>query len=206
MPSSLFAVSPSLSHTIKVAATLLPLLPLTACTGGIHRQGQHQLSLHGSYGFPIKGDTLWPEGLGQAENVGVTIGYGYFARDRLALRAALTPYRRYRQPDGDAHAGELQVGLRYYFWDFEIGDTPVGLYAEALGGLMHASRRIPAGGAHTNFTQDAGVGFEVQFSDQISWITGYRYRHISHGHVFAGDPNPGQNDNQVYTGLAIMLN
>lgn len=179
------------------------LVSVAGCTGGMHRQGQHQFSVTGSYAHPIKGDTLWPQGDGQAENAGVTLGYGYFVQDRVALLAAATPYRSYSQGDGDIYAAEIQVGVRYHFWEFEVGSVPVGLYAEALGGLMQSVRSVPEDGAHVNFTQDTGAGIEVQVADNVSWISGYRYRHLSHGHVFAGDPNPGQNDHQVYTGIAI---
>lgn len=181
------------------------LVGAVGCAGGIHRQGEQQFSLHASYGFPIKGDSIYPEGKGTAENAGVTLGYSYFVRDRLALNVDLTPYRKYNQPNGNITAGELQIGARYYFFDFDLplGDIPVGFFGEIRGGLMHSSKAVPELGSHTNFTQDTGIGFEARVTDNVSWISGYRYRHLSHGHVFSGDPNPSQNDNQVYTGIAI---
>ena len=185
--------------------TVLPLvaLGLCGCQGGLHQRGDQQFTLHSSYAWPIKGDTLWPEGEGSAENAAATIGYGYFVSDRLALRSDLTPYRLFQHRDGDVAATELQVGLRYYLCDFEVCTVPIGVYTEAFGGLVHSSKRVPADGAHTNFTQDLGVGLEARLSDQFSLLTGYRYRHMSHGHVFAGEPNPGQNDGVVYAGMAI---
>lgn len=176
---------------------------LCGCAGGIHRHGEQQFAVTGSYGFPIQGDSIWPEGKGEAENIGVSTAYRYFLRDRLAVGAAITPYRKYIQSDGDSTATELQVGLRYFFWEFDIADRPIGLFAEALGGLMYSTTSVPEAGSNTNFTQDTGVGFEMRVTDVISWVGGYRYRHLSHGHIFAGGDNPGQNDHQVYTGIAI---
>ena len=184
----------------------LQLALLSGCAGGLHHRGQHQLSLTGSFGTAIHGDVGWPDGRGNADNAGATLGYAYFATDRLALLADLTPYRNYNQSDGDTFASELQLGLRYYVCEFEVADIPVGLYAEALGGLLYGRRSIPEYGAHGNFTQNTGVGVEVQFTPNVSWISGYNLRHLSHGHLFGDDPNPSQNDHFVYTGLAISLN
>ena len=158
----------------------------------------------GMYDYPIKGEAIWPDGEGRAQNAGATIAYNYFTADRFALTAAGTPVRIYAQDDGDIYAGEFQLGVRYYFADFEIGEKPIGLYAEALGGLMQSAKSVPETGSHTNFSQDTGVGFEVLLSDQISWIGGYRLRHISNGDMF-GEDNPSQNDHMVYTGLAFRL-
>jgi opacity protein-like surface antigen len=178
---------------------------LAGCAGGIHHQGEHQFSLTGSFGHPIKGEIGWPDGAGRADNAGVTLGYAHFLRDRLALLAQLTPYRNYNQSDGDVWTAEYQMGLRYYFCDFDVAERPVALFAEALGGIMVGPRSVPEDGAHANFTQDTGVGVEVHLADHVAWITGYRFRHLSHGHVFGDDPNPSQNDHQVYTGIAISF-
>lgn len=181
------------------------LLALAGCTGGMHQRGDHQIALLGTFGGPIKGDGIWPQGDGHADNGALMIDYGYFFQDRFAVLAGLTPYRIYNQSDGDSYAGEFQLGFRYYFWECELGNLPLGFYAEMLGGLMHSRRSVPENGAHTNFTQDTGIGCELQLADNVAWQLGYRYRHISHGQVFAGDPNPGQNDNVVYTGIAFTL-
>ncbi len=176
---------------------------LTGCSGGLHRQGEQQISLHGSWGAPISGGGIWPPADGKDENWGATVGYGHYLSDRVAFKVDLTPYRQYRVNRGAVHAGELQIGFRYHFAEVPVGETEVGLFAEIYGGLMHSSETYPEGGANTNFTQDTGVGFEVPLADNVSWTSGYRYRHLSHGHVFGGDPNPSQNDNQVYTGLTF---
>lgn len=189
-----------------VAGFLAAAVTLGGCAGGVHQRGQHQVSLTGSYGIPIDGAYLWPDAEGRAENVGVTAAYNYFLRDRCALTAALSPYRLYEQSDGGTYAGEFQLGVRYYFWELDLEPADIGFFAELLGGLMHSSRSVPEEGTTTNFTQDTGVGFEVLFTKNISWITGYRLRHLSHGHVFGGSSNPSQNDHVVYTGIAITWN
>ena len=177
---------------------------IAGCQGGLHRAGEHQLSVTGSFGTAIKGNVVWPAGDGRADNAGLTIGYGYYLRDRLALVAAGTPWRNHNQRDGDVYSGEFQLGLRYHFLEFDVCDRPVGLYAEIMGGIMAGDASVPEGGSHANFTQDTGVGFEVQLAEGVNWMTGYRLRHLSNGYIF-GQENPSQNDHHVYTGIAITL-
>lgn len=187
----------------RVAAPAgLCCLLLAGCEGGIHRRGEQQLSLVGTWGHPIKDDVGWPDGEGRAEDAAAVLGYHYFVADRFAVGAAITPYRIYNQSDGDAWTGELQLGVRYFFLDFDVGDVPVGLFAEVWGGMFHGPRSVPESGSHTNFTQDTGAGFEARLTENVSWITGYRLRHLSNWGAFGND-NPSQNDHTVFTGIAI---
>lgn len=190
----------------KVAGLLLMLSALLAagCEGGLHRKGERRLGVAGSYGEPIKGDVIWPEGDGRASNAGVTVSYDHYVADRTSIRVAATPYRVYHQSDGDVYAGEFELGARYHFWEFHLADVPFGLYGEVLGGLAGGGRSIPEDGSHLNFTQGTGLGMEVQLTDDISWTSGYRLRHLSNGRIF-GDENPSQNDHFVYTGLSFRL-
>lgn len=173
-------------------------LGLTGCQGGLHRKGEHGLQVYGAYGQPF-------DKSGRGETASATVGYNYHFQDRWAFQAQVTPYRNYNLPEGDATAGEWQIGLRWYFVDFDLGKLPVGLYSELLAGMMHASRSVPEDGAHTNFVEDIGLGVELQLAERVSWITGARLRHLSHAHVFGGEPNPGQDDWLVYTGLQFSF-
>lgn len=177
-------------------------LTCAGCGSGIHRRGEHQVTLLGSYDHPIKGQAIWPDGDRRARQRRAGRRLQLFSHRSFLGGRGDYPYRNYNQSDGDAAAAELQVALRYHFADFEIVNTPVGLYAELLGGMMQSSASVPEAGSHTNFTQDAGVGMEVRLGEGFSWLTGYRLRHVSNGYIFS-DKNPSQNDHQVYTGLAF---
>lgn len=177
-------------------------IPCLACNGGMHQKGEHQIGVAGTFGHAIKGQAIWPDGDGRADNAGVTVDYHYFVTDRLALGGAVVPYRNYNIAGRDAYAGEFQLGLRYYFFEFDLLDKPLGFYGELKGGLMQSSRSVPEEGTHTNFSQDSTLGVEWRLTENVSWQTGYRLRHVSNGYIF-GSENPSQNDHQVFTGIAI---
>lgn len=183
------------------ALRLVPLLGV-GCSGGVHRAGENQIGLTGSFGAAIKGETYWHDADGRADNAGVTVDYQRFLSDRWVVMAALTPARVYNQSDRDVYAGEFQAGFRYHFFEFDVGDRPVSLFAEILGGLLYGAHSVPERGSNFNFTQDLGAGVEVQLADRVSWVTGYRMKHLSNADLFNGE-NPAQNDHHVYTGIQI---
>lgn len=190
---------------VVVGAALCGLgLLVAGCEGGLHRKGETRFTAMGSYGEPIKGDVIWPDGKGRGQNAGLTLGLDHHLADRTAIVATLTPYRIYNQSDGDIYAGEFQLGLRCWLVEFDVFGQPVGIFTEALGGVTYGARSIPEEGSNFNFTQDTGLGVELPLTDDISWISGYRLKHLSNGRLF-NDDNPSQNDHFVYTGLSIRL-
>jgi len=186
-------------HVAAIAAVCV----LWGCSGGLHHQGDLRVGVLAAYEEPIRGETPWSDGLGRAQTAAMTVSGDYFLADRTALIVALTPYRIYNQSDGDVYAGEFQLGARYYITQWHK-PVDMALYAEILGGIMLARHSVPEAGSSFNFTQDTGIGVEVKLTDDISWVTGYRFKHLSNGDLF-NDDNPSQNDHQVYTGFSIGL-
>ena len=196
------AFQPCLVRSASAVAFAVLLMPAIACTGGIHQKGENQFGISGSFGTAIKGQAVWPDGDGRADNAGVTLDYHRFVADRLAIGGAIVPYRNYNLSGSDSTTGEFQLGVRYYFFEFDALGKPVALYGQLTGGIMNGSRSVPEEGTHTNFTQDSTLAMEVKLTENLSWQTGYRLRHLSNGYIF-GSENPSQNDHQVFTGLAI---
>ena len=180
----------------------IALCLVAGCNGGLHHKGEQRFSVIGSYGEPFNESFVWKGGDGSGQEAALTLGYDYFLEDRLALIGTVTPYRIYNQSDGDTYAGEIQLGLRYYIWEFELFSTPGAVYGEMLGGVTYGSRSIPEEGSSFDFTQDTGLGMEMQISDDVSWFTGYRLKHLSNGNFF-NDDNPAQNEHFVYLGVAF---
>jgi hypothetical protein len=187
----------AIANRWPLSLAMLLVVVIGGCAGGPHRRGEHQLTLTGFFAHPFDTD-------GRGDSAGATVGYNHFLRDRLALMGALTPYRNYNQGDGDAHAAEFQLGLRWYFWEFGDEPQPVAFFGEELIGAIYSSRSVPEEGTCTNFTGEIGIGLEVPLTDDVRWVTGYRLRHLSHGHILHGK-NPGEDDQQVYMGLAFSI-
>jgi len=161
------------------------------------RRGEQRLEIAVSYGIPDDDRVLWWDSVNEAPNAGLSVLYGRFLRDRLALLAGGTPVRIYDQ-DGDAvWLGEIQLGLRFYAW----ARGPVAFYLEGLGGLALARRRIPPDGTKGNFTADLGLGVEYPLDDRRSLVAGYRISHLSNGRGNVST-NPGQDDHELYVGFA----
>ncbi len=191
-------------HRIFACLVMTLTVLLAGCSGGLHRKGDMQFSMTGTYGHAIKGETPWTDAKGRGDSASASLGLNYFIEDRLALMAELTPMRIFNQSDGDAYTYELSLGARYHFLEFDIAAMPVSLYGEIMGGFMHGNDSVPEEGSNFNFTQDTGVGIEMKLAENVSWVTGYRFQHLSNGNFF-NDDNPSQNDHQVYTGVAIEL-
>lgn len=118
--------SSRLGPRFALLASIVTLCALTVgCTGGMHRRGEHQLTLLGSYDHPIKsGVGLWSAADGRSESAGLALGYNHFVADRFSVGAAVSPYRFFNQSEGDTFGGEFQLALRYYFLDFDLSDKP----------------------------------------------------------------------------------
>jgi hypothetical protein len=188
----------------SVLALLALLLVLGGCTGvgGIHRRGDRQVAVTGGPGLPFRDYPGFPAGKGREENTSVAVRYHHFVKDRLALVASFTPFRRYHERGVQAVAG--QIGGRYYFAETCLAGRPVGFFGEVLGGFQASDRAIPPGAADFNFLLDGAVGAEMRVSERVSCVLAYRLRHLSNGSIF-GDRNPSQDEHSPYVGLAVDL-
>ena len=182
---------------------LLPLLLFAVgCAGGLHRAGENQIAVHGTYGDPFRDSPVWGIGKGTASNAGLTVGYHRFFHDRAAGVVAVTPLRVFNQDGSDIYAFEWQLGLRGFPFEFSTGSVPTALYLEVLGGRLIADEPVPPAGTRDNWTQSFGAGLEWGFTERTGGFLGYRLRHISNG---TGNVrgNPAQNEHQLVAGIAF---
>ena len=165
------------------------------CQGGLHREGESQIDLLGSYGWPVN------EVKQRAENAALSVRYQHFVRDRTSLMAGITPVRIYKRDDDRIYEFEFQVGARYYPWEFHIGKLPIALFGETAGGVAWAEEPVPPAGTEWNLTFELGAGLEFHLTDRLLWMVGYRFRHLSNGKGQVRK-NPSQDDDQVFFGLS----
>ena len=175
-------------------------IALTGClSGGLHRRGDQQIVVHANYGKAIVGtSSLGFIGGGTADNAGLTLSYDQFVEDRVAVSSSVS-YRYFDQSDGPVHAAELEVGLRFFFFEFETVAFSFDIY---IGGMV-GTRSVPLNGSHGNFLLGIGPTMEIQLSKKLSVLLGYQFRHLSNAGGFRDPDNPTQNDHRFYAGVAI---
>lgn len=177
----------------------LVALALVGCHGGVHRRGEWQLIGDVSAGTPA-GEFLFSSTGADSPEIGVRLSAAAYVRDRTAFLAAAS-YRYYRPDSGDLHAGEFEMGPRYYPpIDFHVGKVPVAPFLDAFVGIVHASADFPLEGTPTNVTGLFGGGLEIVLGEHSSLLLGYHFRHLSNGGGNVPE-NPGYNDNEFFLGF-----
>jgi hypothetical protein len=97
----------------------------------------------------------------------------------------------------DAGAGGFNLGLRHHV--YERGDF--SLFLEAAVGMVYADDEFPPGGTRFNYTEHAGVGVTYRLKDNLFFVGGGRFIHISNAYIHGRDQNPGINAFGGYAGL-----
>jgi hypothetical protein len=90
------------------------------------------------------------------------------------------------------------LGLRY----LHTLSGPIELYAEASAAPMYLSiDTAEQGHSGFNFLLQTGMGLQYRLSADKGIFAGYRFRHLSHGHI-ADRPNVGIESSAIIAGLA----
>jgi hypothetical protein len=157
-------------------------------------KGSFALSLTGGYypAYESPGENLNP----------YTVGGVYYALDTLALGVELTGYALdAKEGADDTGAGGFNLYLRHHF--FERGEF--SLFGEVALGMLYADDRFPPGGTHFNFTEQFGVGMTYRLREDLFFIGGARYIHISNADIRGQDRNPSLNAVGGYVGLLFTF-
>ncbi|WP_445665012.1 acyloxyacyl hydrolase [Fodinibius sp. AD559] len=122
------------------------------------------------------------------------------------------------------YTAEVNLAANYTLSNTEIyqagsysgfGITPLGLqfnfnhhntvqpFLKSSTGFMYFKKPFPDDrGVQFNFTLEFGAGMEIMVLDNLSLSVGYKYHHMSNGHL--GKINPGVDSNIFYTGITIF--
>jgi opacity protein-like surface antigen len=116
------------------------------------------------------------------------------------LRSAFEPglegwFQQYLSPHS-ATAQGLKLAGRYHF----IGLGRLVPYLEATAGAGGTSLRVPEIDSTFTFVLEAGAGLSYFVTDSLALNAGYRFQHISNGHV--ANPNRGFNSDSGVVGVA----
>lgn len=115
-----------------------------------------------------------------------------------SLQFTLEPFiNTTKQPKTGVETG-CGIGLRY----LHTLSKPVELYTEASLAPMYLSIDTEEQGhSGFNFLLQAGGGLQYRASNDLGIFAGYRFRHLSHGHI-ADRPNVGIESSALVTGIA----
>jgi hypothetical protein len=175
-------VAPAQETTLPSSASSEPttLFPKGSFTVGIN--GGYYVEVHSPNERvnPYTLENRWyvKDGLGIGVDV---IGYTLDAKDGF----------------DDAGAAGLNLGLRHHV--YERGDF--SLFLEAAVGMIYADDEFPPGGTRFNYTEQAGVGVTYRLRENLFFVGGGRFIHISNAYIHGRDQNPGVNAFGGYAGL-----
>ncbi len=85
-------------------------------------------------------------------------------------------------------------------WHFVVEDS-WSMFLEGGAGLLRTGERVPASGSKFNFTPQAGLGFSFDAGNDIRWLLGLKWHHISNANTYS--TNPGRDSIMVWTGISF---
>jgi hypothetical protein len=85
-------------------------------------------------------------------------------------------------------------------WHFVVEDS-WSMFLEGGAGLLRTGERVPASGSKFNFTPQAGFGFSFDAGNDIRWLLGLKWHHISNANTYS--TNPGRDSIMVWTGISF---
>jgi hypothetical protein len=128
------------------------------------------------------------------------VGAGYYVFDNVSLGAEVSAYGAWQKPS-DAFAYGMAGVLRHHFLTFDRGT----LFADVAFGPVEGTRRIPSAGTYFNFITRTGIGTTIQLRDNLYFLGGVRYLHLSNAQIEGKKRNPSINGIEGVVGLMWKL-
>ncbi|QNN21051.1 acyloxyacyl hydrolase [Planctomycetales bacterium ZRK34] len=123
----------------------------------------------------------------------------YYAWDDIAIVGEFLGY--YIDQSEDTEGLGFNLLGRWHFWK---PCKAVALYVEAGAGLIEGFDNIPSpNGTYHNFTLHAGGGFKINLGDNVNFLAGGRYFHLSNASIHGADRNPSLDGFCGYGGVLI---
>jgi hypothetical protein len=131
-----------------------------------------------------------------------TLGVNYYVRDDLGIGIEVAGLvLDAKEGFDDAGAAGANLTLRHHI--YERGDFSA--FLEVALGMIYADDEFPPGGTRFNFTEQFGVGATYRLKDDLFFVGGARFIHISNAYIHGRDQNPGINAVGGYVGLMFRF-
>lgn len=131
--------------------------------------------------------------------LGPTIGLMYGVRHDLDIGLEIGGMHVWQDHDTNALVGNLLA--RIYLAEWRKGRV----FFDIGGGLFRASERVPEEGTHFNTTLQMGFGLLYPINEDVSFVGGIRYYHLSNARRRGNDRNPSLNGPAFYVGVQFSL-
>lgn len=130
---------------------------------------------------------------------GLTLSYNRFLVKDIEwlLEAGLWSF--YDQGNDAAYGLSAGIGFRWHFLTRERWT----IFADVGIALLGATDAVPPEGTEFNFMPRVGVGFTHEIDENIRFIGGVRWHHISNARTRGDDRNPSRDAPQLYVGLVV---
>ncbi|MCC6785578.1 MAG: acyloxyacyl hydrolase [Planctomycetes bacterium] len=180
---------------LVTAAPASPRAPRSPGRGAGRPEGDRLAVVHLQYGIPILQRAIFWDGNSEVDNFGGGLSNFWFLSDCFALRTTLNA-TWFRNEGNDRIAGEIEVGGRWYAYDFDTWT----LFWDTTAGYQHGNNTVPPGGTEWNFTFSFGPGVDVPLDEHSAILGGVTFHHFSNALGRENDRNPSQNDARVWLG------
>ena len=158
-------------------------------TADPYKKGSWSHQAYGSFSSGSRGSEIWLAHAGASyffvdnQSIGVELVGGAFDGSGTSGR-----------PGNDGGAYGVELIWRWYFQHHER----CSLFTELGAGAVHFTDKFPAGGTHTNFTPQLGLGAVIDVNRDADLMCGVRWQHVSNADR---DSNPGFDAVMIYLGL-----
>ena len=134
-------------------------------------QGLWTLQLNGNYAYDFEDEDAWP--------ASGSVSASYYVWDNLSIGGELNAYH-VRQPGDDAAAYGAGLTLKHHLlrWDEGTGHAKT-LYFDGGFSTFDADEPVPPGGTEFNYVTRLGLGLTWQIDDNVHFLTGARFFHLS---------------------------
>lgn len=127
----------------------------------------------------------------------VNVGAGWYVWDSFAIGAEAGVLGFYDGNGRDTEAVSLGVFLRHHF----IETKNYTIFFDALFAPTYADAKTPGDGTNFNFLTRLGLGATVPIAENLDFIGGVRFFHLSNANLHGRDENPAINGIQGYAGV-----
>lgn len=144
------------------------------------------------------GAAIGLENTEEATDVPLSMGYSVFIADNVEFAADLTLWAHVQEGD-DAFGVNPGFNIRWHY----INRDDWSLWADAGIGLLFSNDDVPDRGTSFNFTPRLGLGATARITDDLRFIGGVRWHHISNARIEGEERNPDRDGILFFAGVMI---